>query len=168
MKIKWKALLLVLAASLFALVSRAGAQGEFEWRVELRANTVAPSAIDATNASCHRTHRFQVEPTSLPFMRLLGESTFEVSPGDHHRVPVEFDTRNMKPGQFEALLRVNCLTCKKEPGCREDHKNLHVFLTVLPALANWSGVHPELKVIVNESPALRWIQIAPEKKPPQR
>jgi len=164
-KTKRKVLLFVLAASLFALVSRAGPQGEFEWRVQLRANTVAPSGIDATNATCHRTHTFQVEPTSLPFMRVLGEPTFEVSPGNHHRVPVEFDTRNMNPGQFEALIRVNCLTCKKEPGCREDHKNLHVFLTVLPAVANWLSVHPEQKDGAINSPSLRWSNVSPEKKP---
>ncbi|GEM_PF-3147118 len=167
MKTKRKAVGLVLAASLLVVVPRARAQ-EFEWRVQLRANTVAPSAIDATNATCHRTHRFQVQPTSLPFMRVLGEPTFEVSPGNHHRVPVEFDTRNMKPGQFEALVRVNCLTCKKEPGCREDHQNLHIFLTVLPGLANWSAVHPELKIFTDGSPTLRWRYIAPEQKPSQR
>lgn len=168
MKLNAKVLLVALAASLFLLAQRAGAQSDFEWRVQLRVNIVAPSNIEATNASCHRTHRFQVEPERLPFMRLLGESTFSVSPGSQHRVPVEFDTRNIKPGQYEAVVKVKCLTCRSEPGCREDHKNLHVFLTVLPGLANWSAVHPELKTPEGGSPTRRWTGVAPEQKPPKR
>ncbi len=168
MKCKPGLALLLLFASPLALPPSVWAQSDFEWRVQLRANIVAPSNIEATNASCHRTHRFQVEPENLPFMRLLGESTFAVSPGSQHRVPVQFDTRNIKPGQYEAVVKVKCLTCKSEPGCKEDHVNLHVFLTVLPALPNWAAVHPESKPHAGVSPPRRWTQIAPEQKPPQR
>lgn len=167
MKLNPRALLFLLAVSLLPPAQRAPAQSDFEWRVQLRANTVAPSNIEANNASCHRTHRFQVEPESLPFMRLLGEPAFAVSPGNQHKVPVQFDTRNVKPGQYDAVIKVKCLTCKSEPGCKEDHVNLHVFLTVLPALPNWAALHPELKVI-ERGPAPRWSGIAPEQKPSQR
>jgi hypothetical protein len=143
---------------------RATAQGDFEWRVQLKQNVVAPSNIEAENI-CFRTHSFQVQPESLPFMRLRESGSFSVGPGASHKVPVEFDTRNQKPGQYEAVIRVDCLTCKSEKGCREDHKNLHVFLTVLPAAPNWSGVHPEQKGSTSQSPALRWSNISPEKKP---
>ncbi len=143
---------------------RAAAQGDFEWRVQLKQNIVAPSNIEAENI-CHRSHSFQVEPASLPFMRLLGPGSFSVTPGASHKVPVEFDTRNQKPGQYEAVIAVKCLTCKSEKGCREDHKNLHVFLTVLPAAPDWSGVHPEQKGSATQSPALRWSNVSPEKKP---
>ncbi len=143
---------------------RAAAQNDFEWRVQLKQNTVAPSNIEAENI-CHRTHSFQVEPESLPFMRLLGPGSFSVAAGASHKVPVEFDTRNQKPGQYEAVIAVKCLSCKSEKGCREDHKNLHVFLTVVPAAPSWSGIHPEQKGTASQSPALRWSNISPEKKP---
>ena len=167
MKLNAKVLLVALAASPFLLAQRAGAQGDFEWRVQLQANIVAPSNIEATNI-CFKTHRFQVEPESLPFMRLLGASNFSVNPGGQHKVPVEFDTRNIKPGQYEALVVVKCLTCKSEPKCRQDHQNLRVFLTVLPAAPNWSAVHPELKTPEGGSPTRRWTGVAPEQKPPKR
>ncbi|MGO9641483.1 MAG: hypothetical protein ACLP1Y_09295 [Candidatus Acidiferrales bacterium] len=140
---------------------------ESEWRVQLRANTVAPSSVDAENVSCHRTHRFKIVPDSLPFMKLLDSATFEVAPGEQHKVPVQFDTRNMRPGQYDAVITVQCLTCKSEPGCHEDHTDLHVYLTVLPGLANWSEIHPELKGTVKDNPALRWSNISPDKKPQQ-
>jgi len=138
---------------------------EGEWRVQLRANSVAPSNVDAENVSCHRTHKFQIVPASLPFMKLLDASSFDVAPGESHKVPVQFDTRNMEPGQYDAVITVKCLTCKSEPGCREDHTDLHVYLTVLPALANWADVHPEQKGSVKDNPAFRWDDIYPEKKP---
>ncbi len=137
---------------------------ESEWRVQLRANTVAPSTITAENASCRRTHRFKVVPDSLPFMKLLDSATFEVAPGEQHSVPVEFDTRNIEPGQYDAVISVECLTCKSEPGCREDHTDMHVYLTVLPGLANWTDIHPELKGTLKENPGSRWCNISPEKK----
>ena len=166
MKLPAKVVVLLLCGNCVAVAQRANAptSSDFEWRVQLRPNIVAPSNIEATNI-CFKNHRFQVEPESLPFMRLLGPASFSVKPGGQHRVPVEFDTRNMKPGQYEALVVVNCLTCKSERGCTEDHRNLRVFLTVLPAVPNWSSVHPEQKGSASQSPALRWTGIAPEKKP---
>jgi hypothetical protein len=138
-----------------------------EWHVQLKANSVAPSNISAENVSCHRTHSFKIVPDSLPFMKLLDSGTFEVAPGEQHQVPVQFDTRNMRPGQYDAVITVQCLTCKSEPGCREDHTDLHVFLTVLPGLADWTEIHPELKGTLKSNPALRWCNISPEKKPQQ-
>ena len=164
MKADPKILSLALLASFIVPAQRIAAQGDFEWRVQLRPNIVAPSNIEATN-TCFKTHRFQVEPESLPFMRLLGSPNFSVNPGRQHKVPVEFDTRNVNPGQYEALVVVKCLTCKSERGCRQDHQNLHVFLTVLPAAPNWSSVHPEQKGSASQSPAQRWSGIDPAKKP---
>lgn len=166
MKLDARLLALLILASPLGLAQHARAQ-DFEWRVQLRANTVAPSNVEATN-HCFKTHGFRVEPESLPFMRLLGSSTFTVNPAGQHKVPVEFDTRNMKPGQYEALVVVRCLTCKSEKGCRQDHQNLRVFLTVTPAPPNWSAVHPELKISEPRSPAQRWAGITPERKPPQK
>src|SRR5712692_4853369 len=143
-------------------VAQAGS--EFEWRVQLRVNTVAPSNIEATNI-CFKTHRFQVQPETLPFMRLLASGSFSVNPSSSHQVPVQFDTRNMNVGQYEAVIRVNCLTCRSEKGCKEDHQNLHVFLTVLPGLPSWTNVYPEQKDGASRSPALRWSNVSPEKKP---
>lgn len=158
--------LVVLVAVLLAAAqqrSTAPASGEFEWRVQLKQDTVAPSNIEAVN-KCKKTHRFQVDPQSLPFMRLKGDASFSVRARSQHQVPVEFDTRNMNPGQYEALVRVNCLTCRSEIGCTEDHQNLHVFLTVLSAAPNWSNVHPEQKGPVSTNPALRWSNVSPERK----
>jgi len=138
---------------------------EAEWRVQLRANTAKPSTISAENISCHETHRFKIVPDSLPFMKLLESPTFEVAPGQQHVVPVEFDTHNIDPGQYDAVITVQCLTCKSEPGCREDHVNLHVYLTVLPSLGAWTDIHPELKGTLKENPGLHWCNIAPEEKP---
>ncbi|MGA8367829.1 MAG: hypothetical protein WB716_10985 [Candidatus Acidiferrales bacterium] len=137
---------------------------ESEWRVQLRANTVAPSTITAENASCHRTHRFKVVPDSLPFMKLLDPATFEVAPGEQHVVHVEFDTTKIEPGQQDAVITVQCLTCKSEPGCSEDHKDMHVYLTVLPTLGIWTDIHPELKGTLKQNPGLHWCNISPEKK----
>lgn len=140
---------------------------EAEWRVQLRANTVASSTITAENVSCHRTHRFKVVPDSLPFMKLLDSAPFEVAPGHQHAVPVQFDARNMDPGQYDAVITVQCLTCKSEAGCTEDHTDMHVYLTVLPGLGNWTDIHPELKNALKENPGLRWCNISPYKKPKQ-
>ena len=146
-------------------VPAAKAQGnDFEWRVQLPQGQVRPSSIEATNL-CHKTHQFQVVPDSLPFMRLKGPSSFPVGPGGTLAVPVEFDTRNMKPGSSEALIVVKCLTCRTEKTCRQDHQNLHILLTVLAAAPNWSAIHPEQKESVLQSPALRWSSISPEQKP---
>jgi len=138
---------------------------ESQWRVQLKANTVAPSTITAENISCHRTHQFKVVPDSLPFMKLLGDDTFEVAPGEQHTVPVQFDTREMEPGSYDAVITVQCLTCKSEPGCRENKTDLHVYLTVLPGTADWNDIHPEEKGTVKNNPALRWCNISPDKKP---
>ncbi len=91
-------LLVALAIGLAATRQRIAAQGDFEWRVPLTQNVVAPGTIEAENI-CFKTHSFRVEPETLPFMRLLAPGSFSVTPGGSHKVPVEFDTRNMKPGR---------------------------------------------------------------------
>lgn len=158
--------LLAVALFVVAMPQRGAAQagGEFEWRFPLKQDTVAPSNIEAENI-CFKTHTFQVEPETLPFMRLMGPSSFSVNPGQSHKVPVQFDTRNMKPGQYEAVIKVRCMTCRGEKGCRQDHKDLHVYLTVVPGAPNWSNVFPEQKGLSSRSPTLRWSAVAPEKKP---
>lgn len=156
----------VLAAALLCLLSAVCLRAqEGEWHVQLRANSVAPSNVEAQNVSCHRTHKFQIVPASLPFMKLLDASAFEVAPGEEHKVPVQFDTRNLEPGRYDAVITVKCLTCKSEPGCHEDHTDLHVYLTVLPSLGIWTDVHPEQKGSVKDNPALRWDNIYPDRKP---
>jgi len=154
--------LAVVSVSLLAVVCERAQ--DFEWRVQLKANSVAPSGIEATN-DCKRTHTFQIVPDSLPYMRLMGPDTFDVAPGASYKEPVQFDTRSMQVGQYDAVLTVKCLTCKSEPGCKEDHKNLHVYLTVMPGTASWTEIHPEQKGSVKDNPELTWSDIHPESKP---
>jgi len=131
------------------------------WNVPLRANQVRPSTVTATN-DCFATHQFQIEPDHLPFMRLLGPSQFSVAPKSQVVVPVEFDTHGLITGSYNATLTVRCKNCKSEAGCKEDHKDLHVYLTVFP---NWIEVYPGEKDSVAQNPALRWLGVNPEYKP---
>ena len=158
--------LLAVASITLAQQTSAPSGGDFEWRVQLKQNTVAPSTIEAIN-HCKKTHRFQVDPATLPFMRVLGPTEFNVKPKSSFQAPVEFDTRNMPVGQHEALIVMKCLTCRSEPTCTEDHQNLHVFLTVLSSAPDWSSVAPAQKP---QSPSTAQSRpgISPEQKPPKR
>ena len=68
--------LLAVASIALAQQTPAPSGGDFEWRVQLKQNTVAPSTIEAINR-CKKTHRFQVDPATLPFMRVLGPVVLE-------------------------------------------------------------------------------------------
>jgi hypothetical protein len=153
-------------AVLFFGISFAAAQqtaNSSDWHVEVAANDLTRSTVTANN-DCQRPHQFQIQPDHLPFLNLLGEASFQVPPRSQHIVPVEFDTHHMKPGSYEAKLTVRCMTCKTEPTCRQDYKDLHIFLTVRPGAPDWSGVHPEEKGSA-KNPALRWSNVSPDKKP---
>ena len=130
------------------------------WNVPLRANQVRPSTVTATN-DCSRTHQFQIEPDHLAFMRLLGPASFSVAPKSQKIEPVEFDTRGLTTGSYDATLSVRCMDCRREPGCTEDHRDLHVFLTVFP---NWSEIYPDEKSSIKQNTALRWLNISPDEK----
>jgi hypothetical protein len=161
--------LIILIALLFVCVSSVAPQSDTAapWNVKLNAEDTAPSTVTATN-DCFAIHNFKIQPDHLPFMTLKGDATFPVAPKSQHVVPVEFNTHGMKPGSYNATLTVRCMDCKSEPGCREDHQDLHVFLVVTPAapaLANWTSIQPGQKVIVIGSPALMWVNIYPDKKP---
>lgn len=134
-----------------------------DWRVQLDANSLTGSTVTANN-KCQQTHTFQIQPDHLAFMTLKESATFEVPAHSQHVVPVEFDTHHMKPGSYEALLTVRCMSCKSEPACTEDHQDLHVFVTVVPGAPNWSNVYPDEKGSA-KNPALLWINISPDKKP---
>ncbi len=138
--------------------------GTFDWRVELAANRVTPSTVTATN-ECKQAHLFQIQPDHLQFMELNGPASFEVAPGGQRVVPVEFNTWHLKPGAYDAVLTVRCMTCKSEPTCHEDHQDLHVFLTVVPGAPNWTGIFPDQKKPSKDNPAQLWVNIFPEKKP---
>jgi len=151
----------------FTLILTGAAQkggATFDWRVELAANRVTPSTVTANN-ECKRTHRFQIEPDHLPFMELNGPASFDVAPGGQYVIPVEFNTWHMKPGSYDAVLTVRCVSCKEEPTCKEDHHDLHVFLTVAPGAPNWTSVFPDQKNPSAQNPAQLWVSIFPEKKP---
>jgi len=158
--------LLAVASIALAQQTPAPSGGTFEWRVQLKQNTTAPSTIEAINR-CKKTHRFQVDPARLPFMRVLGPTEFTVKPKSSFQAPVEFDTRNLQPGQYEALIVVKCLTCRTELTCTEDHENLRVFLTVLSSAPDWSSVDPGQKP---QSPrtSQSWPGVSPAQKPPKR
>ena len=162
-----------LLLALFSVVSIALAQqtptttgNTFEWRVQLKQNAVAPSTIEAVNR-CKKMHRFQVDPPTLPFMRVLGPAEFDVKPKSSFQAPVEFDTRNMQVGHHEALIVVKCLTCRSEPTCTEDHQNLHVFLTVLSSAPDWSSIDPAQKPQTPRT-LVSWPGVSPGQKPPKR
>ncbi len=156
------------AASLaWAQQTSAPAGNTFEWRVQLKQNAVAPSTIEAVNR-CKKTHRFQVDPATLPFMRVLGPTEFMVKPKSSFKAPVEFDTRNLQPGLHEALIVVKCLTCRSEPTCTEDHENLRVFLTVLSSAPDWSSVDPGQKPPSAARTTQSWPGVSPAQKPPKR
>jgi hypothetical protein len=122
---------------------------------------VRPSTVTATN-DCFRVHQFQIQPDHLAFMTLQGPASFAVAPKGQKVVPVEFDTRGLKTGSYDALLTVRCMDCKSEKGCTEDHSDLHVTLLVSP---NWSETYPDQKGSASQNPALKWINISPEQKP---
>jgi hypothetical protein len=164
--------LVVLFALLFASVSSTAPQNTpspqtsatANWNVKLNAEDTAPSTVTATN-ECSAVHHFQIQPDHLAFMNLKGEASFQVPPNSQHVVPVEFNTHGLKPGSYDAVLTVRCMDCKSERTCHEDHQDLHVFLTVTPALPNWSSIFPDEKESVTHNPALLWVNISPEKKP---
>jgi hypothetical protein len=131
------------------------------WNVPLRSNQTRPSSVTATN-DCFREHQFQIQPDHLAFMRLQGPASFAVAPKGQKIVPVEFDAHGLASGRYDAVLTVRCMDCKGERGCTEDHKDLHVFLTVFP---NWTEIFPEQKGSVKQNPALRWVNISPDQKP---
>ena len=157
---------LLLGTSLFLIVPGAAQKGggTFDWRVELAANRVTPSTVTATN-ECKKVHHFQIQPDHLPFMELNGPASFDVAPGSQYVVPVEFNTWHMKPGSYDALLTVRCMTCKADPTCHEDHQDLHVFVTVVPGAPNWTGVFPDQKNPSKQNAAQMWVNVFPERKP---
>jgi len=130
------------------------------WNVPLRSNQVRSSTVTATN-DCFREHQFQIQPDHLAFMTLQGPAAFAVAPKGQKVVPVEFNAKGMKTGSYEALLTVRCMDCKGEPGCKEDHRDLHVTLVVFP---NWTETYPDQKGSVYLNPALKWMNIHPEDK----
>ncbi len=67
-------------------------------------------------------------------MTLLGSASFQVHAGAEHKLPVKVDATGLRPGDYEGVAGVICETCGKEKGCTQDRQNLHVVMTVLPAL----------------------------------
>ena len=128
----WVLAVLALAISAAGQVAPTAGAGDnqMDWRFTIKANKVAPSSLTAEN-ECRRRHRLEIDVSTLPpFMQLMGDSSFEVEPRSQHEVPVRFDTRGLKAGEYQGLVVIKCVTCSTEVGCRQDRKTIHVYMTV--------------------------------------
>jgi subtilisin family serine protease len=128
----WVVGLLALAISAAGQVAPTEGSGDnqMEWRFTIKADRVAPSTLTAEN-ECRRRHQLAIDVATLPpFLHLMGEATFAVEPRSQHAVPVKFDTRGLKAGEYQGLVVIKCVTCNTEPGCTQDRKLVHVYMTV--------------------------------------
>src|SRR5205085_2404227 len=91
---------------------------QFEWRFSLKPNQIVSSTITTEN-TCRKRHRFEIV-SQPPFMSLAGESSFFVKPLSRHIFPVRFDSNGLKPGLYEGVVTVRCLSCSQEKGCSQD------------------------------------------------
>ena len=130
----------VLGFVLMSLLSLSGAKtaaqqtqpqvpADSEWSFSVKEDQTAQSDITARNI-CFKRHRFHIELQNLPFMKLVGNSTFQVNAGSEYKTPVSIDARGLKPGDYEGTAVVMCETCPKEKGCTQDRQNLRVRMTV--------------------------------------
>jgi len=102
-----------------------------EWSFSVPAGQIAPSTIAAENF-CSRRHRFEITLQNLPFIRLVGRPTFEVSAGRVHAVAVEIDSRGLAPDEYTGVVIVRCVTCSGEVGCSQDRTVIPVRMIVKP------------------------------------
>jgi len=102
---------------------------EFEWRFSIRPDQVVSSGITAENA-CRRGNLFEIDVQHLPpFVRLRGESSATVASHDRHVFPVQFDSTGLAKGQYEGVVVIRCVTCRKND-CSQDRELLHIYMTV--------------------------------------
>jgi subtilisin family serine protease len=128
----WIFMLLSLAAGAQSQPSSTAQSGEFDWRFTVKQNQVASSNITADNICRHR-HRFEIDSQQLPpFVHLVNESSADVESHSKHVFPVKFDSTGLKAGEYQGLVMINCLDCKRENGCTVDRQVLHIYMTVAP------------------------------------
>lgn len=134
----------------FAALAKAQAgSGEFEWRFTIKLNQVASTNITADNI-CRQRHHFEIDSAHLPaFVHLMNESSADVESHAKHAFPVQFDSSGLATGEYQGLVLINCVDCKRENGCSQDRQTLHIYMTVaadVPAVQRQDSKPHELFV----------------------
>lgn len=128
---RWRILSSIFVLLSFAALAKAQAgSGEFEWRFTIKLNQVASSNVTADNI-CRQRHRFEIDTAHLPaFVHLVNESGADVESHAKHAFPVKFDSSGLAAGEYQGLVLINCVDCKRENGCTQDRQTLHIYMTV--------------------------------------
>ncbi|MGZ5484106.1 MAG: SdrD B-like domain-containing protein, partial [Pyrinomonadaceae bacterium] len=113
-------------------VKMAGQQPDSSvWAVNLGVNARVNSEVTIQN-SCRGEHTFAVTPRNLPFLKLTDKPEVKVRGGSVEKLKALFDTAGMGPGTYEGVVEITCVTCQKDPACKQDRQTVPVRLTVTP------------------------------------
>jgi uncharacterized repeat protein (TIGR01451 family)/fimbrial isopeptide formation D2 family protein len=125
------AALCLFAFSVLLLVSssRPWATAQAVWRVEIKEGETASSSLSINN-HCAAPHNFRVTNKfkSLRFDQPTDSVLIEAS--GSKRIAATFDARGLKSKVYGGKVDIECLDCKKEQGCTQDHDELAIQMNV--------------------------------------
>jgi hypothetical protein len=123
---------ILLTTGLISCLAQPPAAAASVWNLSLPAGMVITSAVNVTN-KCRDGVQLKLESKDLKFL-ILPDKPIDVAAERTIAVPVQFDTKALKPGKYEGALTITCVTCGGESGCPISKEERKVSLTVTPAM----------------------------------
>ena len=120
------------ALSVLILVSgsRPWATAQAVWRVEIKEGETASSSLSINN-HCAAPHSFRVTNKFKSLRFNEPTDSILVGASGTKRIPASFDARGLKNKVYSGKVDIECLDCKKEQGCSQDHDELAIEMNVI-------------------------------------
>jgi endo-1,3-1,4-beta-glycanase ExoK len=102
------------------------------WRVEIEEGKSTRSTLTINNR-CSAAHLFRIK-SSAKFLRFEQPTdSVQIQAKSNKQIGLRFDATGLKIKVYRSKVIVECLDCKKEPGCNQDRDELPVEMIVVKA-----------------------------------
>lgn len=102
------------------------------WRVEIEEGKSTRSTLTINNR-CSSPHLFRIK-SSAKFLRFEQPTdSIQIQAKSNKQIGAQFEATGLKVKVYRSKVTVECLDCKKEPGCKQDRDELSVEMIVVKA-----------------------------------
>lgn len=102
------------------------------WRIEIEEGKSTRSTLTINNR-CSAAHLFRIK-TSAKFLRFEQPTdSVQIQAKSNKQIGLRFDATALEIKVYRSTVMIECLDCKKEPGCNQDRDELPVEMIVVKA-----------------------------------